>query len=954
MALDPRTPTVSLQMARDMLAQPATDPLGLEELQTYDSVSEENAFKRNLPDFFRQMSQQIAAYNAESQAQQSEFAERMAGATTPREALDAEGEFIPSRQAMFREQYGVTPGEMLLEARAAEEAALQQQIGQQQQPEITPPGGPGGLAGTLAGVQEAKAKNKSRFGDFMGAVTGGLETALSPVGHAIEYGIEQTGRNIQKLPDWVPGDEKIGTAIESLPLAADKFKDTFGAEFKRKTGRDLNVRSATEAMVGAFEHYTTDYTIDPVLHATLPEWAADPMEMGFDFAVSVLPYVALAHLSPPAAIALAADYGLNAVADTERLTRAYQKGEIDGKTFGLGVGLSMLDIVPEVGAPFVRAAKRALGGRRAFVQAMDEVATIRAETRGRSAVAVAEKVEEAGLARGMEELDEAAVAAGTKRPAGTFIAPEQQAARDEAAARAAGPIETAPVEAGPVAPTADEALKIDTKTPPRTAGEVASETYIKRFDEKFGGRDGKARVGQAEVDVKPSYIPGHEDAVLLDWITTAGATGQGHGSRALDEVLALADETGTPVVLQAEARPGRRGDEVLSQQDLEDFYGRHGFEFDETGDVMRYEPGTPRPGPSTPEETAIRQLDSRIRDLDEELDDAAMEGLDETDPDEFAALEQELEGLRAERARLTGQEAPEDTALRSFEEETDAEVQSMIAPTKKGEPDVIGDRIAARQEVERRITEAQRSAVDEKMGRHRLTTEEGDRLDWRKTPTGAHIMDVTVQQEGRGTGTALLERALADIRADNPKAEITADLNSEGGARLFARQAGVEFADLQGNPLTTADAINMAARGEGPQATIRSAVTERPDPVIVFKDAPPATQEVMRGMGYEHMPGDPVAATRVHQAIADLDTVDSIPALNDWTKANGVKAIPTGIDSPFRVNGKLDFIRIRSLLRDRLRASGKLNELDGTERPLAEDIGARRAADLGNCALKGA
>jgi len=118
------------------------------------------------------------------------------------------------------------------------------------------------------------------------------------------------------------------------------------------------------------------------------------------------------------------------------------------------------------------------------------------------------------------------------------------------------------------------------------------------------------------------------------------------------------------------------------------------------------------------------------------------------------------------------------------------------------------------------ITERPQTPVDQRVGRHRLETPEGDRLEWRETPSGGHIADVTVQVEREGRGSALLNKAIEDIRAQNPDASITADLNSEGGARLFAKQAGVQFTDTAGRPITSEAAIAAATRREGPQAEI--------------------------------------------------------------------------------------------------------------------------------------
>ena len=141
-----------------------------------------------------------------------------------------------------------------------------------------------------------------------------------------------------------------------------------------------------------------------------------------------------------------------------------------------------------------------------------------------------------------------------------------------------------------------------------------------------------------------------------------------------------------------------------------------------------------------------------------------------------------------------------------------------------------GEAILGGEEGALRIFEAPRSPVDVQQGRHRLLTEAGDKLDWRETPEGGKIEDVTAIVERQGTGTALLERAIDDIRAKNPDAIITADLNSEGGARLFARAAlkrrGAAFTDVRGRQLTSGEAVDAAARREGPQVTMPARVAD--------------------------------------------------------------------------------------------------------------------------------
>ncbi len=120
------------------------------------------------------------------------------------------------------------------------------------------------------------------------------------------------------------------------------------------------------------------------------------------------------------------------------------------------------------------------------------------------------------------------------------------------------------------------------------------------------------------------------------------------------------------------------------------------------------------------------------------------------------------------------------------------------------------------------INERPQTPMDVRMDRHVLEGPNGAMLDYR----GTHINDVNAGEvQGQGTGTALLNKAVNQIRAENPGATITADLNSEGGARLFARLPESQFFTRTGEPLSAADAIASAARLEGPTVEVRPAAT---------------------------------------------------------------------------------------------------------------------------------
>lgn len=840
MPLDPRIPTTSLQMARNLLAQPETDPLGLADLQNYDETATQNAVNRNLPDFFRQTAAQLAQYNSGEMQRQAAMDDAATGSGGVQQVDDGSTDFMPTRAGQFRDEYGTSMGDVILSQRAQAEAAQQKQVA-----DMAARSGPALAAPSISGT---------KVGGFLGKIKDVATEALAPLGHAVEKGFDVAGQAIEALPG-VSGE---GEAFSRIPEAASVFKKEFAREFEEKTGQPLNFETALAAinkyglrdtankLAEKSDVVLTDYTIDPILHATLPDWAADPVVKGMGFAASALPYVALAILSPTAGVSLGATFALSATEDVKNLTAEYKRGNIDGKTFALGVGMDLLDILPEVAVPLVRSARRGFVSRRALADAVEQIDALKTETKGRPTVGVTEVVDERGLAKSMEELDL------EKNLAKQGITPEEAAA----------------------------------------------------------------------VQAKPGEPP-----VEAAWV----------------------------------------------------------------GEL---------------------------------------------------------------RANLTDA-AREQQAL--------AEEAAVAPPRKAGE-----------------IAEVRRTPVAEQTGRHRLTTPEGDRLDWRETPEGAHIQDVTVQVERQGTGTAMVERAIADIRAQNPDAVITADLNSEGGARLMARQ-GAEFATKDGAPLTPEEAIASAARNEGPVATLRSEtkpseiattpevtspleadpafkafeaeadagvqehlaplakgardeigdritiqdgaykaledygvaargmvglsapmkaavraitdgrtsfvkslpvenlhdisaneglpkwqreiatneLTARTQPVenavAAFKQADAPVQQTLRDMGYEHMPSNPVEVANVHRAMDDLGSADSIPALQEWMSKNAgllEQLVSTGADSPFRVNGKFDFEAARNNLRSQARRSGKLNDLDGTERPVADAIGNRKSADLGNCGMK--
>jgi hypothetical protein len=849
MPLDPRTPTVSLQMARNLLAQPETDPLGLADLQKYDATATQNAVNRNLPDFFRQSADLIGQYNSGAMQRQAVAEDQAAGGGGGQQTEDGT-DFMPTRAGQFRDTYGTSMGDMILGQRAQAEAAQQKQVADMAARAAAVPGP------ELA----APSISEGPLGGILGKIKDVATEALAPVGHAVEKGFDVAGHGLEAL-----GANTLGTAVEQVPEAAAAFKKKFGQGFEEKTGQPLNFETALSAInkyglmdsaakisEGAVKVVNATPLVMAerfVLDHILPDWMGDKVLAGQDMAIGMLPYLAISILNPVAGAAIGTTFALGATEDMKNLTAEYSRGHIDGKTFALGAGMDLMNILPEAAGPLLRSAAKGFASKGALAEAVKAIDDMKAETKGRPAAGVAEVVHEKGLAKSMEELD--------------------------------------------------------------------YENNLRKQG------------------VKPNEAPAY----------------------------------------------------------------------------------------MTPEEAAAA-----------------------TARDEKIAA-----GNEAEVVAPTGQ----------------AQVQPSAALT--------------------RVTELPQTPDQVKLGGHRLTTPAGDRLDWRVTPEGAHIQDVTVQVERQGTGTRLLDRAITDIRKENPDAVITAELNSEGGARLLARVEGATFAARDGTPLTPEEAFAAASRNEGPVATVprpaeptaavaaprepvaaavtsplehdpefakfeaetnagvqehlqplakgakdevgdaitirngafqaledygysarghaglsapmkaevraitdaRSSyvkslavadlhdistnealpqwhreiatreLTARTQPVenavASFQQSEPAVQQTLRDMGYEHMPSNPVEVAKVHQAMDNLGSSNSIPALQEWMTKNAdllTEPIDVGANSPFRVNGKFDFEAARNELRSQAFKSGKLNDLDGSERPVADAIGNRKSADLGNCAMK--
>lgn len=131
-----------------------------------------------------------------------------------------------------------------------------------------------------------------------------------------------------------------------------------------------------------------------------------------------------------------------------------------------------------------------------------------------------------------------------------------------------------------------------------------------------------------------------------------------------------------------------------------------------------------------------------------------------------------------------------------------------------------------------RINQLPQTPNDVAQGRYVLEHPGGGRLEYRDTPQGAHIMDVVVPDEGQGTGSALMSRAVTDIRTRNPNAIITADLNSEAGVKLFSRSPEALFLSRDGTIISPREAAERAANYEGPSVQLHPNTTALYDHVL--------------------------------------------------------------------------------------------------------------------------
>lgn len=400
-----RAITLPLDVALETLRQPITPMLDADEYA--DSVDKQR-FERNLPNFFRDVSRKLSEAQSVSLAQQSALADE----TASQQIADSVALANPPGGARFTpttegERSG-TSAQIDPEVIDALSESLQaEQSGDRAVPPSEQQGG--GLP--------APSVSKTGLGGFLGKIKDAATDTLAPVGHAIEKGFDVGGRAVEAIP----GLQGEGEAIGRVPEAAAAFKRKFGEGFEEKTGQPLGfetalaainkygLRDTTDRLARESDRVLTDYTIDPILHATLPDWAADPLVKATGVAASMLPYLAVSIANPAAGLAIGSTFALSATEDVKNLTAMYSRGDIDGKTFLLGVGLDLLDIVPEAAGPLVRSARRGFQSRRALAEAMDVVEGAKVEAAGKPPEKIAELTSDVEASKAVGDgVDEAA------------------------------------------------------------------------------------------------------------------------------------------------------------------------------------------------------------------------------------------------------------------------------------------------------------------------------------------------------------------------------------------------------------------------------------------------------------------------------------------------------------------------------------------------------------------
>jgi hypothetical protein len=185
-----------------------------------------------------------------------------------------------------------------------------------------------------------------------------------------------------------------------------------------------------------------------------------------------------------------------------------------------------------------------------------------------------------------------------------------------------------------------------------------------------------------------------------------------------------------------------------------------------------------------------------------------------------------------------------------------------------------------------------------------------DLLKWRPRGEGGHIHTVNVPEsaQGQGRASALMTKAIQDIKAQTPGRVATADVETPEGASLLSK-FGATFEDQYGNPITLEQAKEQANRGAW--ATID---LTKPSPVT-----PRATGLLSSEVGGTRVPDD-FGQGLSPEADELLDAIDSGAAQPAFISQNlrrlaSENGIP--VDSSTRPEDIIEAMRARRTSRPR-------------------------------------
>ncbi|MDE1850054.1 MAG: hypothetical protein KGI00_04980, partial [Candidatus Micrarchaeota archaeon] len=144
--------------------------------------------------------------------------------------------------------------------------------------------------------------------------------------------------------------------------------------------------------------------------------------------------------------------------------------------------------------------------------------------------------------------------------------------------------------------------------------------------------------------------------------------------------------------------------------------------------------------------------------------------------------------------------------------------------------ELVGQAAKNIQERQAGITELPQTKVDQTLGKHVAVTLAGDKLDWRETPDGAHLVDIRAITPRQGVGTALFNWLKTRVAAlKGPDSTITGDLITPEAVYYRARQPGTVFYDGQGREITADEALDLVNQHQ--QVSASTPVTP-PQPLV--------------------------------------------------------------------------------------------------------------------------